>query len=392
MSTAIDHGVVSSRFVISKTVTHALIIKSYSRLAELSRLSKTAPVEDWPLSYLDNRSVSQSYPLSVLRLDRVLYNGVSEIGGNKVFKLLPNIADALAQGESTVLSFGGRWSNHLWSLSAAANHFGLESIGFVNGERQMALTPTLLDAQRNGMVLHMLPRRHFVKLQWLTSIRRPDLAKAFPEFASLYPEAYVIPAGGCNAWGVLGAYILGCNLAHRFADYRWVCAAGSGSMVAGLSLARAALSKQGAVQAAGVVGISVADSLPVLADRIGGIMDDLRGLLNRSELAQVFAELDMSVPINFRLESGFDYLHLRSAETEFAAQAKPKNISLVESQAYFKQLQSPELEPFEPAIEPVYLLPLLKALQRDLKHEEVGEAPILVIHGGGLQGARRMSD
>ena len=68
--------------------------------------------------------------LGVLRLDRLhpLW------GGNKVFKLLPNLRRAEALGQRRVISFGGAYSNHLHALAAWGREHGLETVGIVRGE------------------------------------------------------------------------------------------------------------------------------------------------------------------------------------------------------------------------------------------------------------------
>ena len=51
--------------------------------------------------------------LSLCRLDLI----AGPVGGNKCFKLLPNLQQARALGYRKVASFGGAWSNHLDALA-----------------------------------------------------------------------------------------------------------------------------------------------------------------------------------------------------------------------------------------------------------------------------------
>ena len=69
--------------------------------------------------------------LDVLRLDRLhpLW------GGNKVFKLLPNLHRAEALGLRRVISFGGAYSNHLHALAAWGAEHGVQTVGIVRGLR-----------------------------------------------------------------------------------------------------------------------------------------------------------------------------------------------------------------------------------------------------------------
>src|SRR5438270_3406286 len=79
--------------------------------------------------------------LSVLRLD-VIHPLIS---GNKWFKLKEYLAKAKAAGSSTIVSFGGAYSNHLHAVAAACKSFGLASAGVVRGERPPSLSHTLQD-------------------------------------------------------------------------------------------------------------------------------------------------------------------------------------------------------------------------------------------------------
>ncbi len=57
-----------------------------------------------------------------------------ELPGNKWRKLKYNIAKAKELGASTLLTFGGAYSNHLRATAAAGHYFGLRTIGIVRGE------------------------------------------------------------------------------------------------------------------------------------------------------------------------------------------------------------------------------------------------------------------
>lgn len=130
--------------------------------------------------------------LDMLRLDLV----DSVISGNKWFKLKENIRLAQIQNKPTLLTFGGQWSNHLIAAAAAANHFGMASIGLVcSAHPEKEFTPTLKACQSYGMQLHQLSPEKYRK--------RYD--PAFIEDCSTrYPDAFIIPEGGNNAAGIEG--------------------------------------------------------------------------------------------------------------------------------------------------------------------------------------------
>ncbi len=171
---------------------------------------------------------SLSYPLfvahdvqvDVLRLDRLH----PVISGNKWFKLKYNLVHALRNGQHTLLSFGGAWSNHLHALAFAAQLTGLKCRGLVRGEELDAnANPMLQDAQRWGM-----------QLEFVTRSRYRDMTRG--EFVADDPGVCVIPEGGDNALGVLGCMsLLPADTGELF-DQVWL-PVGTGCTFAGVRLA-----------------------------------------------------------------------------------------------------------------------------------------------------------
>lgn len=180
----------------------------------------------------------------LVRLDKLnLSEGIS-LSGNKLFKLLPNIADAYRADQSIIVSFGGPWSNHLYALAAAGENFGLGTVGIVRGERPAILTPTLVDAQRMGMHLHFVSRKSYKALQAASSQAvvahgRPEVCddKKFDGFKKMFGHGLIVPAGGSNLAGFQGTSVLGKILRRRLLSNigsLWM-ASGTGSTLAGLA-------------------------------------------------------------------------------------------------------------------------------------------------------------
>jgi len=121
------------------------------------------------------------------------------IQGNKWHKLRFNIEAALKQHKTTLLTFGGAYSNHIAATAIAAKQAGLNSIGIIRGQelydRPDKWSHTLHNAAKNGM--------HF---QFVSRIDYRD--KANPEtlisLQKTYPEAYILPEGGSNELAVQG--------------------------------------------------------------------------------------------------------------------------------------------------------------------------------------------
>ena len=80
------------------------------------------------------------------------------ISGNKWRKLRYNLLAAKEAGETTLLTFGGAYSNHIHAVAGAAKEYGLKSIGIIRGEEHLPLNHTLHEAQGMGMECHYLDR------------------------------------------------------------------------------------------------------------------------------------------------------------------------------------------------------------------------------------------
>ncbi len=146
--------------------------------------------------------------------------------GNKLFKLAPNVDDAINKGFTQLLSFGGAFSNHIHALALYGASKGLATVGIIRGEPEYASNPTLQLAQDYGMQLHFVDRKTY-RLRYQQSY--------LDELARQYPTAYFIPEGGSNALAVEGCKRLA-ELANRtLGDIDTLAVAcGTGGTLAGL--------------------------------------------------------------------------------------------------------------------------------------------------------------
>lgn len=94
---------------------------------------------------LDVRGVSM-----LLKRDDLIH---PDMPGNKWRKLKYAIQAATEQNASTLLTFGGAYSNHIRAVAAAAHYFGFASIGLIRGERHEPLNDVLTFATKCGMRL-----------------------------------------------------------------------------------------------------------------------------------------------------------------------------------------------------------------------------------------------
>lgn len=117
------------------------------------------------------------------------------ISGNKWWKLKYNLAEAVQKNHHTLLTFGGAFSNHIFSTAAAAKELNLKSIGIIRGERIEPLNHTLSFAEECGMKLHFVSREDY---------RKKNDEEFVTELNKLFGDFYLIPEGGSNHLAVKG--------------------------------------------------------------------------------------------------------------------------------------------------------------------------------------------
>ncbi|WP_338021195.1 1-aminocyclopropane-1-carboxylate deaminase/D-cysteine desulfhydrase [Aquiflexum gelatinilyticum] len=158
--------------------------------------------------------------LSIKRLDQV-HNLVS---GNKFYKLKYNLEEAQKSGFSTVLTFGGAFSNHIHATAAAARVEGFKSIGIIRGEETIPSNPTLSFAKSEGMQLDFINREDYRKKAEDSFIEK--LKEKFGFF-------YLIPEGGTNSLAIKGTKEI---LGKEDAEFTHIgCSIGTGGTFAGLA-------------------------------------------------------------------------------------------------------------------------------------------------------------
>lgn len=129
--------------------------------------------------------------LSLRRLDLVH----PLVSGNKFFKLKYNIAEAKNQSKSTLLTFGGAFSNHIHAVAAAGKILDMKTIGIIRGEETFPLNPTLRTAAEAGMHLTYVDRETYRNKAQRDFLQ--DMKRQFGDF-------YLIPEGGTNALAIQG--------------------------------------------------------------------------------------------------------------------------------------------------------------------------------------------
>ncbi len=149
------------------------------------------------------------------------------IQGNKFRKLKYHAAEADRLGKTTLLSFGGAFSNHLFALAYFGHRHKVATIGVVRGEIDPD-NPTLQAVKQWGMKLIPLSR---------TTYRQESKNNLVQLWQSRFPRAHIIPQGGSGLLGMLGVSDMVREIHHqssRTFDF-WVCAFGTGATSAGIA-------------------------------------------------------------------------------------------------------------------------------------------------------------
>ena len=145
------------------------------------------------------------------------------ISGNKWRKLKYNLQAAREQRKSTLLTFGGAYSNHIAATAAAGKEYGFKTVGIIRGEEHLPLNPTLSFAATCGMEMHYISREKY---------RHKSDAAFLEEIAVQFNNPYIIPEGGTNNLAVKGCT----EIVHDIdINYDYIsCAAGTGGTMAGI--------------------------------------------------------------------------------------------------------------------------------------------------------------
>lgn len=146
------------------------------------------------------------------------------VSGNKYRKLKYNLLQAKKENQTTLVTFGGAYSNHIAAVAFAGMENGFKTIGIIRGDElasKIDANPTLQFAQECGMQLDFISREDYHSK---TNHRN--------EITSKYGNCYVLPEGGTNDLAVVGCEEI---LNESDDDYQFICCSvGTGGTIAGI--------------------------------------------------------------------------------------------------------------------------------------------------------------
>jgi 1-aminocyclopropane-1-carboxylate deaminase len=148
------------------------------------------------------------------------------VSGNKFRKLKYNLVAAKKINATTLLTFGGAFSNHIAAVAYAGKKNGFNTIGIIRGEELqdlISVNPTLKFAYENGMQFKFVSRAAYRDKE------SPAFLLALQEE---FGNFYLLPEGGTNDLAVKGCEEI---LTPEDADFDYICCAvGTGGTIAGI--------------------------------------------------------------------------------------------------------------------------------------------------------------
>ncbi|MCB0731265.1 MAG: 1-aminocyclopropane-1-carboxylate deaminase/D-cysteine desulfhydrase [Ignavibacteriae bacterium] len=310
----------------SSTLTHFL------KICEEEIDENAAVVQKIKLPKINNSNVNV-----FLKREDLIH---ATISGNKWRKLKYNLIEALINRKSTLLTFGGAYSNHIHATASACKIFGLKTIGIIRGEEHLPLNPTLKFAAECGMQIFYVDR---------TTYRNKNKESFITELHNRFGDFYLVPEGGTNNLAVKGCTEIINNINIKY-DYI-LSACGTGGTISGLI--------------AGLNGDKNIIGVPVLkgADFLNNDIDNL--------VKQYSYETFTNWHLNFDFHFG-GYAKITKELIFFINQ--------------FEEINNIKLDP-------IYTGKLLFAVQTLINDNHFKEnSTILVLHTGGLQGNMGMKN
>ncbi|HEY5824887.1 MAG TPA: pyridoxal-phosphate dependent enzyme [Cyclobacteriaceae bacterium] len=257
------------------------------------------------------------------------------VSGNKWWKLKYNLEQAVIQGHQTLLTFGGAYSNHIYSTAAAAQELGLKSIGIIRGEETLPLNSTLSFVKEAGMQLYYVSREEY---------KRKNEEEFIGSLKEKFGDFYLIPEGGTNEFALKGCAEFGQSLLHEI-DFDYLCLpVGTGGTIAGIICGLKGQKK--------VIGFS-----------------SLKGSFLKDEVTQLVSSYSNTNYSNWRIEEAY----------HFGGYAK-----LTEELIYFiKDFEKKNAIPLDQIYTAKMFYGVFDLIAQNYFEEG---STILLLHTGGLQG------
>lgn len=148
------------------------------------------------------------------------------ISGNKFRKIKYNLFEAKKQNKTTLLTFGGAFSNHILATAAVGFENNLKTIGIIRGDELAAKihqNPTLKKAAELGMQFHFVSRETY---------RTKNSELFINQLKEKFGDFYLLPEGGTNELAIKGCEEI---ITQDDFEYKHICCAvGTGGTISGI--------------------------------------------------------------------------------------------------------------------------------------------------------------
>jgi len=293
----------------------------------------TVPIHSVEHPLLDEFGVKLS-----VRRDDLLHPLIS---GNKWYKLIPYLKQSVDQQAQGIISFGGAYSNHLHALAYAGKCLGVPTLGLVRGELPKVLNPTLREMRDWGMELRAVSRSLYRERN-----RRDITHDLIGDHSWL-----IVPEGGAGLVAVEACRYWGNQIREGSDGFDVLClACGTGASLAGIIAAQRPQTR--------VLGFSALRDGDSISQSVRSWLDQLGIVHPYWEILSQYAG------------PGFGRLY-------------PELIAFLQNWPAYSSVP----------LEPVYTGKLLLGILALVQQGVIGRGQrILVIHTGGIQGARGMAE
>ncbi|MCR9289301.1 pyridoxal-phosphate dependent enzyme [Saprospiraceae bacterium] len=176
-----------------------------------------------PIQKITSNFLTQKEIQLFIKRDDLIH---AEISGNKWRKLKYNLIEAKKTNQSTLLTFGGAFSNHISAVAAAGAEFGFRTIGIIRGEQVLPLNPTLSFAKKCGMDLHFINRTLY------RNKNKPDYQN---RLKNQFGDFFLLPEGGTNCLALEGCSEIIQEVKNKHIDTDYYCVScGTGGTISGI--------------------------------------------------------------------------------------------------------------------------------------------------------------
>jgi 1-aminocyclopropane-1-carboxylate deaminase len=206
--------------------------------------------------------------------------------GNKLRKCLNHLERCRQQNLSTVVTFGGRHSNHILAIAQAGSLLGLTTIGIVRGSDLVGPSAVLEECRRHGMRIVAVDARNYYPVQTLSVSELNRVVSCTEAF-------YVIPEGGTSEISLESTATLIDEVEAVGRYSHIVCAVGTGGTAAGLA---AGLASRNPAVATRVLAIAVVRGYVSLPDQANRALIQKYGEERTARVVSNHLEFEGSAP------------------------------------------------------------------------------------------------